>query len=216
MKNPLDREYIKNCFKDFYTQIVDNNFLKKTDKALHIHNNKSTLDRLSESNEGNLLFNDKKIIETDAMNSVLSTHNTSNTSHSDIRDLIKNLSTKLNALADSDDETLDQLSEIVAYIKNNKTLIDGITTSKVSVSNIINSINSVKSNTVTGKVVDALVIKEILQSFNTDIGNIAPETIGAASEDHSHGYMKTITLSSTEPTTVAEGEIVMVYEDGDN
>ena len=30
---------------------------------------------------------------------------------------------------------------------------------------------------------------------------------------HSHGYMKTITLSTTEPTSVSDGEIVMVYEE---
>ena len=45
--------------------------------------------------------------------------------------LITELTTRLNTLADSDDTTLDQLSEIVAYIKNNKDLIDGITTAKV-------------------------------------------------------------------------------------
>ena len=32
-------------------------------------------------------------------------------------------------------------------------------------------------------------------------------------EIDSHGYMKTITLSSTEPTSVSEGEIIMVYEE---
>lgn len=41
---------------------------------------------------------------------------------------------------------------------------------------------------------------------------ITPESIGAASSEHTHGSMKTITYSTTEPTTVAEGEIVMVYE----
>lgn len=62
----------------------------------------------------------------------LQSHNTSVTAHDDVRNLISILSTRLNSLADSDDTTLDQLSEIVAYIKNNKSLIDGVTTSKVS------------------------------------------------------------------------------------
>lgn len=48
---------------------------------------------------------------------------------------------------------------------------------------------------------------------NADINDITPENIGAAKADHNHGYMKTIILSATEPTTVAEGEIVMVYEE---
>lgn len=46
----------------------------------------------------------------------------------DLSALISALTERLNTLADSDDTTLDQLSEIVAYIKNNKDLIDGITT----------------------------------------------------------------------------------------
>lgn len=56
------------------------------------------------------------------------------------------LASRLNALADSDDTTLDQLSEIVAYIKNNKTLIDNITTGKVSVSDIVDNLTSTATN----------------------------------------------------------------------
>ena len=70
----------------------------------------------------------------------ITAHNTSNTAHNDIRLLIQNLITKLNTIADSDDSTLDQMSEIVEYIKNNKELIDSITTTKVSVSDIINNL----------------------------------------------------------------------------
>jgi hypothetical protein len=81
----------------------------------------------------------------EAKNSV-STHNTSTTAHADIRDLITGLTTRLNTLANSDDTTLDQLSEIVAYIKNNKSLIDGITTNKVNVADIINNITTNVAN----------------------------------------------------------------------
>lgn len=72
--------------------------------------------------------------------SAISVHNTANDSHSDIRMLIAGLTTRLNALADSDDTTLDQMSEVVAYIKSNKSLIDAITISKVSVSDIVNDL----------------------------------------------------------------------------
>ena len=78
--------------------------------------------------------------------STVSAHNTSNTSHNDIRLLISGLTTRLNTLANSTDEDLDQLSEIVAYIKSNKSLIDSITTSKVSVSDIINNLTTEVSN----------------------------------------------------------------------
>lgn len=70
----------------------------------------------------------------------VSAHNTDPTAHTDVRELISGLTNRLNALADSDDTTLDQLSEIVAYIKNNKTLIEGVTTSKVSISDIVNDL----------------------------------------------------------------------------
>ena len=45
-----------------------------------------------------------------------------------------------------DDTTLDQMSEIVAYIKSNKTLIDAITTSKVSVADIVDNLTTNVSN----------------------------------------------------------------------
>lgn len=93
-------------------------------------------------------------------------HNTSNVSHNDIRLLITNLTNKLNALADSDDTTLDQLSEIVTYIKNNKSLIDGITTSKLNISdvadnlttNITNKALSAKQGVELKKLIDAIIV----------------------------------------------------------
>lgn len=99
-----------------------------------------------------------------------SNHNTSETAHGDMRDLISDLTTRLNALADSDDTTLDQLSEIVAYIKNNKSLIDGITTSKVSVSDIVDGLTS----TITSKPLSAnqgRVLKELIDALTSTVGN---------------------------------------------
>ena len=69
-------------------------------------------------------------------------HNISGAAHSDIRLLISGLSERLNAIADSDDTTLDQLSEIVAYIKANKTLIESVTTSKVNVADIVDNLTT--------------------------------------------------------------------------
>lgn len=67
----------------------------------------------------------------------LSSHKTANDAHNDIRLLLKGLSDRVNALHDTDDTTLDQTKEIVAYIKANRALIDSITTSKVNVDDII-------------------------------------------------------------------------------
>ena len=74
--------------------------------------------------------------------SKVSTHNTSTDAHSDIRMLISGLSNRLNSLADSDDVTLDQFSEVVAYIKSNRDLISSITTSKVNVEDIIDNLTT--------------------------------------------------------------------------
>lgn len=78
--------------------------------------------------------------------SQVSAHNTGTDTHSDIRLLIKGLTERLNTLADSDDTTLDQLSEVVAYIKSNRTLIEAITTSKVSVADIIDNLTTNVTN----------------------------------------------------------------------
>ena len=76
----------------------------------------------------------------------VSEHNTSEDAHSDIRLLVAGLTSRLNALADSDDTTLDQLSELVAYIKANRSLIEQVTTGKVSVSDIIDNLTTNVSN----------------------------------------------------------------------
>lgn len=90
--------------------------------------------------------NTSQIATTAFAHTIISDHDSSATSHSDIRDLIIGLTTRLNTLADSDDTTLDQLSEIVTYIKNNKNLIDNITTDKVNVSDIIDNLTSTEAN----------------------------------------------------------------------
>ena len=98
----------------------------------------------------------------------VSEHNSSEKAHADIRNLVTTLTTRLNTLADSDDTTLDQLSEIVAYIKNNKTLIDGITTSKVNVSDIIDNLTS----SITNKPLSAKqgkVLKDLITALNNTV-----------------------------------------------
>lgn len=72
----------------------------------------------------------------------VSEHNTSQASHNDIRLLIEGLTSRLNALANSDDTTLDQMAEVVAYIKANRDLIEQITTGKVSVSDIVDNLTT--------------------------------------------------------------------------
>lgn len=106
----------------------------------------------------------------------IASHNTSSTSHNDIRLLVEGLENRLSALADSDDSTLDQLSEIVAYIKSNKSLIDAITTNKVSVSDIIDNLTtnsatkplSAAQGVVLKSLIDAIVIPTKLSELAAD------------------------------------------------
>lgn len=110
--------------------------------------------------------------------SKVSEHNTSETSHSDIRLLIEGLTTRLNALADSDDTTLDQMSEVVAYIKSNKTLIEAITTNKVSVSDIVDNLTtsasnkplSAKQGVALKALIDAIVVPKKTSQLTNDSG----------------------------------------------
>jgi hypothetical protein len=78
--------------------------------------------------------------------SAVAGHNVDTASHEDIRLELKRIADQLTAFFDSDDKTLDELSEIVAYITSNKSLIDSITTSKVSVSDIVNNLTTNVSN----------------------------------------------------------------------
>jgi hypothetical protein len=73
-------------------------------------------------------------------------HNVNANAHNDIRQLIEGLAGRLNALANSDDTTLDQMAEVVAYIKSNRDLIAQITTNKVNVTDIVNDLVTNVSN----------------------------------------------------------------------
>ena len=95
-----------------------------------------------------------------------------------IQDAVAGLTEKLNALADSDDTTLDQMSEIVAYIKNNKSLIDGITTGKVSVADIVDNLTSnaankplsAKQGKALKEMIDGIVVPTKVSELTNDAG----------------------------------------------
>lgn len=94
--------------------------------------------------DGTLDVNTAKSVE--GGNSLPVTSNAVSVAVEAVRASLQQLTTRLNTLADSDDTTLDQLSEIVSYIKSNKSLIDQITTGKVSVSDIVNNLTSTATN----------------------------------------------------------------------
>jgi hypothetical protein len=119
-------------------------------------------------------------------NSLVSAHNTTSDSHNDIRVLIAELTNKLNTLADSDDTTLDQLSEIVSYIKANKSLIEGVTNKKVSIVDIINNLTTNVANKPLSAA-QGVALKSLIDNINipTTLKNPYTLTINGATYDGS-------------------------------
>jgi hypothetical protein len=106
--------------------------------------------------------------------SAVSQHNTADDSHSDIRLELKAINDRLTAFFDSDNQTLDELSEIVAYITSNKSLIDSITTSKVSVADIVNNLTSNVSNKPLSAA-QGVVLKGLIDAVSNSLANYQPK-----------------------------------------
>lgn len=100
----INKTYLENSFKDFDTQILEKKYLNQEDPSIHTHDNKDILDRIGESTEGKLLFNEKEIV------------------------------------SDND--------------------------SCVSKDDVLSTSTAVKENTQAGKLVDALVVKDVFQSVS--------------------------------------------------
>lgn len=137
--------------------VITSTYETKTDASAKLAESKSYTDTKTAN-----------LASASTVDAKISTHNTSTTAHNDIRALIDGLTTRLNTLANSDDTTLDQMSEVVAYIKNNKTLIDGVTTNKVNVSDIINNLTT----NVTNKPLSAaqgVAIKSLIDALQSEL-----------------------------------------------
>lgn len=140
-------------------------------------------------------------------------HNVSEESHRDIRLLIDNLSELVTSLLDSDDETLNQTSEIVAYVKSNKSLIDSITTSKVNVSDIIDNLTTNVSNKpLSAK--QGVVLKGLIDTLQAELNKITiPTTLpnphklifqGAITAEYDGSGAVTVTIPSGNGGSVTE------------
>ena len=180
---------------------IDQKLSNKSDKT---HNHDSVYSAIDHNHDGVYATvghnHDAKYEPKGTASSAVSSHNTNTTAHNDIRDLITGLTTRLNTLANSDDTTLDQLSEIVTYIKNNKSLIDGITTSKVNVSDIVNNLTT----NVTNKPLSAaqgVAIKSLINDLQAEldghthkVANITDLTVSASELNHMDGITENVQL----------------------
>ncbi|MBQ9913047.1 MAG: hypothetical protein IJO73_02340 [Clostridia bacterium] len=109
---------------------------------------------------------------------LVSAHNTGTDAHNDIRLLIQGLSDRVNAIANSEDTDLDDFKEVVAYIKNNKSLIDAIASSKVNVADIVNNLTtnvtdrplSAAMGVALLAMIEAIKVPTKVSELNNDIG----------------------------------------------
>lgn len=139
---------------------------------------------------------------TDSVSSASTTTAATPNSVKKAYDAVTELKTKLNALADSDDTTLDQLSEIVAYIKSNRSLISSITTDKVSVSDIIDNLTSTDTNKpLSAKQGKAL--NDLITALTTTVGNKVDKVSGKG-------------LSTNDYTTTEKNKLAGIADNANN
>lgn len=119
-------------------------------------------------------------------------HNTATDTHNDIRLLIQGMDARLTALADSDDTTLDQLSELVAYIKANRGLIESITTDKVNVADIINNLTTNATNKPLSAA-QGVALKALIDALTTTVdGKMTSAQVSAAINNALSGYLTSV------------------------
>ena len=112
----------------------------------------------------------------------ISSHNTATDAHNDIRLLIENTSKDIYALLDCDDETLDQMQEVVNYIKNNNSLIEGVTINKVNVSDVIDNLITNVSNKPLSAA-QGVVLKQLIDELQKEVDGKIVDTDNTLSKE---------------------------------
>lgn len=125
---------------------------------------------------------------TTVVDNKINSHNSSATAHTDIRDLISTLTTKVNNFLDVDDATTDQLSEVLTLINNNKGTLDSLTSGKVNVSDIVDNLTTANAN----KVLSAnqgVILKGLIDALQEAVD-------GKAGSVHTHAISDVTNLQS--------------------
>ena len=120
------------------------------------------------SSDGLMSKEDKTKLDgiDDTIDDAITTHDTDEDAHSDIRLLISELTEELNAFLDVDDDTRDQLSEVLDLIDANAGTIESITSNKVNVSDIVDNLTTSNAT----KVLSAkqgVVLKGLIDALET-------------------------------------------------
>jgi hypothetical protein len=145
-KKAIDADYSDRAYKDSDGNVIKNTYVKQgtidslSSLITAIANGTSVVDKARKDQDGNRI--DQTYIKiANIVDSLTSTSTTQPLSANQGKVLDAKIDAIL-ALLQSNDTDLDTIQEIVTYIKSNKSLIDGITTSKVSVSDIIDNLTS--------------------------------------------------------------------------
>lgn len=96
-------------------------------------------------------------------------HNTNTEAHNDIRLAMIALADRVNHFLDGDDVDLDQVKEIVGYIKENRTVLEGVTTDKVNYTDIVDNLDtSMDKKALSAK--QGVVLKALIEEVRAQIG----------------------------------------------
>lgn len=96
----------------------------------------------------------------------VSAHNVAGDAHNDIRQEIKAIREQLAAFLDVDEETLNELSELIAAIAANQTSIAQLTSNKVSVTDIIDNLTTNVANKPLSAA-QGVVLKTLIDGLST-------------------------------------------------
>ena len=145
-KKAIDADYADRAYKDADGNVIKNTYVKQSSidslasLITGIANGTSVVDKARKDQDGNRI--DLTYIKiANIVDSLSSTSTTQPLSANQGKVLDAKIAAVL-ALLQSNDTDLDTVQEIVTYIKNNKSLIDGVTTSKVSISDIVDNLTS--------------------------------------------------------------------------
>ena len=178
------------------------------DKANSTHNHDEFY--YTETEVDSLIDNTKTYVDskvsdlttTSTVNNKITAHNTNETAHSDIRALIDGLSAQLEQFLDVDDTTVDQLSEVLTLIENNKGTLESLTTTKINVSDIVDNLTT-SSATKVLSAKQGVAIKELIDALQAEVDtNLATQTSHINNKSNPHE----VTLSQL-GVTATSGEL---------
>lgn len=186
MKEPIDKEYLEQSFIDFDTEVSEKKYLKNDDSSIHSHDNKNILDKMGESETGKLLFNGEEIFEEQNI---------------DLSDYLKSTSDVSNTVSTGE-------------LLGNEIFVNPVTTDGWPII-ILNSKEKLRYKFYQIAKYSEKLREFLIQKIPVKTSQLTNDSNFVTQNEINNitNGIKTITYSTTEPTTVAEDEIVMVYEE---